>query len=155
MNQYVRISIQKENFNVNSEIELLRTDQMTTGSIAVFLGLVRDLSENKDLKFIELEHYPGMAERALKEICLEASRRWEVNGITVIHRFGRLKPGENIVLVLVSSKHRAEAYCTNEFIMDFLKSGVPFWKKETDNFGSSWVRSRSSDIKAVSRWNES
>ena len=148
----IKIMIQNADFHVDTEIKELSQNQLGTGAVTVFLGLVRDLSARNELKYIELEHYPGMTEKALHEICLEAVRRWKINGITVIHRIGRLSPGENIVLVLVSAKHRREAHLSSEFIMDFLKSKVPIWKKETSASDSKWISVRESDSTSLTRW---
>ena len=123
-----------------------------TGAIVTFTGLVRDFNNAGDIDGIELEHYPGMTEKALEDICNEAAQRWKISGLTVIHRVGRLFPGDNIVLVLVSSKHRGDAYNSNEFIMDFLKSKAPIWKKETSKVGSYWVGARTSDIDSLKAW---
>jgi molybdopterin synthase catalytic subunit len=148
----IEIKIQSSNFDINVEIN--RSTQLSNriGAIVAFLGLVRDLSKNENLKFMEIEHYPEMSERELKEICLQAASRWELDGISLIHRVGRLYPGENIVLLLVSSAHRGDAFKASEYIMDFLKSKAPFWKKETTISGSTWVDENLSDEKKLTRW---
>ena len=148
----IEIKIQSSNFDINVEIN--RSTQLShrIGAIVAFLGLVRDLSKNENLKFMEIEHYPEMSERELKEICLQAASRWELDSISLIHRVGRLYPGENIVLVLVSSAHRGDAFKASEYIMDFLKSKAPFWKKETTISGSTWVDENLSDEKKLTRW---
>ena len=147
-----RILIQTEDFNLQKEIELQSNQQMDIGGIVTFLGLVRDVSESLDLKFMQLEHYPGMTEKALEEICYNAFDNWSLKHILIIHRIGILYPGEKIVLVSVAASHRREAFQATEFIMDFLKSNAPFWKKETTNSGSKWVDSRFEDENALNRW---
>ena len=148
----LEIKIQRSDFDVNLELKRLTQKSNRVGAVIVFLGLVRDLSKNKNLKFMDLEHYPGMSEKALKVICLQAANRWHLDGVSIIHRVGRLEPGENIVLVLTSSAHRKDAFNASEFIMDFLKSQAPFWKKETTATGSNWVNENSSDQQKLTRW---
>ena len=149
MKPKIDVRIQTNDFDIDSEIGVLTKNQFEIGAVTIFIGLVRDLSEKKDLRYMDLEHYPGMTEKALENICNEAAQRWKILGLTVIHRVGRLFPGDNIVLVLVSSKHRGDAYNSNEFIMDFLKSNAPIWKKETSKVGSYWVGARTSDIDSL------
>lgn len=148
----IKIIIQHDDFDVNSEIKALTMSKLNIGSIVIFLGFVRDLSSRKNLEFMELEHYPGMTEKALKKISTEALERWNVTGISIIHRIGRLLPGTKIVLVLVASAHREQAFSAADFIMDFLKSSAPFWKKETTKDGSVWVDAKPSDAEALARW---
>lgn len=148
----LEIKIQNLDFDVNIEINRLTETNNRIGAVVAFLGLVRDLSKNETLKFMEIEHYPEMSERALKEICLQATSRWQLDGISLIHRVGRLYPGEKIVLVLVASAHRGDAFNASEFIMDFLKSKAPFWKKETTISGSTWVTENLSDEQKITRW---
>ena len=148
----LEIKIQSLDFDVNLEVNRLTQTSNRIGAVVAFLGLVRDLSKNENLKFMELEHYPEMSERALKEICLQAASRWQLNGISLIHRVGRLYPGEKIVLVLVASAHRSDAFNASDFIMDFLKSKAPFWKKETTISESTWVNENPSDEKKLTRW---
>jgi molybdopterin synthase catalytic subunit len=148
----LEIKIQRSDFDVNVELKRLTQKSNRVGAVIAFLGLVRDLSKNKNLKFMDLEHYPEMSEKALKAICLQAASRWHLDGVSIIHRVGRLKPGENIVLVLTSSAHRRDAFNASEFIMDFLKSQAPFWKKETTITGSNWVNENSSDQQKLTRW---
>tara|TARA_B100001250_G_C19390119_1_gene610154 strand:- start:81 stop:566 length:486 start_codon:yes stop_codon:yes gene_type:complete len=147
-----RILIQTEDFNLQKEIELQSKQQLDIGGIVTFLGLVRDVSESLDLKFMQLEHYPGMTEKALEEICYNAFDKWSLKHILIIHRIGTLYPGEKIVLVSVASCHRKEAFQATEYIMDFLKSKAPFWKKEISNSGSKWVDSRFEDENGLNRW---
>ena len=148
----LEIKIQSLDFDINLELKRLTQASNRIGAVVAFLGLVRDLSKNKNLKFMELEHYPEMSERALKEICLQAASRWQLDGISLIHRVGRLYPGEKIVLVLVASAHRDDAFSASDFIMDFLKSKAPFWKKETMISGSTWVNENLSDEHKLTRW---
>ena len=148
----LEIKIQSLDFDVNLEVNRLTQTSNRIGAVVAFLGLVRDLSKNENLKFMELEHYPEMSERALKEICLQAASRWKLDGISLIHRVGRLYPGEKIVLVLVASEHRGDAFNASDFIMDFLKSKAPFWKKETTISGSTWVNENQSDEQKLTRW---
>ena len=148
----LEIKIQSSDFDVNFEVKRLTQENNRIGAVVAFLGLVRDLSKNDNLKFMELEHYPAMSERALKEICLKAANRWQLDGISLIHRVGRLYPGENIVLVLISSAHRGDAFNACDFIMDFLKLKAPFWKKETTTSGSTWVNKNLSDEQKLTRW---
>ena len=148
----LEIKIQKLDFDVNLEVNRLTLSSNRTGAVVAFLGLVRDLSKKENLKFMELEHYPEMSERALKEICLQAASRWQLDGISLIHRVGRLYPGEKIVLVLVASAHRGDAFNASDFIMDFLKSKAPFWKKETTISGSTWVNKNLLDEQKLTRW---
>ena len=148
----IRIRIQTEDFDLQKEIAAQAKQQLDIGGIVTFLGLVRDVSESRDLKFMQLEHYPGMTERALTEICYKAYNKWSLKNILVVHRIGTLYPGEKIVLTSVSATHRKEAFHAAEFIMDFMKSKAPFWKKETSISGSKWVNSRFEDEKALDKW---
>ena len=146
----VSISIQTEDFDPGHEIEALTKDAGVAGAVASFVGLVRD--EDKSLAAMTLEHYAGMTEKAIAEIVTTAQQRWLVLGVRVIHRIGRLLPGDRIVLVVVSSKHRGDAFAACEFIMDFLKTRAPFWKKERTPDGERWVEARASDDAAAARW---
>lgn len=146
----VSISVQAEDFDAGREIDALTADAGVAGAVASFVGLVRD--ENKSLAAMTLEYYPGMTEKAIGEIVATAMQRWSLFGVRVIHRIGRLLPGDRIVLVVVSSKHRGEAFAACEFIMDYLKTQAPFWKKEETPGGGRWVEARESDDEAASRW---
>ena len=150
----IRITIQEKDFSLEQEISLLRSDRVDIGAIASFIGLVRDLNEGDEVSLMTLEHYPGMTENQLQEIAGEAESRWPLQGITIIHRVGTLAPGDQIVLVITASPHRAAAYESNQFIMDYLKTRATFWKKETLGNRSRWVESRHSDEAAVNRWKE-
>ncbi|GMR05735.1 MAG: molybdopterin synthase catalytic subunit MoaE [Gammaproteobacteria bacterium] len=148
----IRISIQEKDFSLEQEISLLRSDRLDIGAIASFTGLVRDLNEGDEVSLVSLEHYPGMTEKQLQEIAQEAESRWPLQGITIIHRVGTLAPGDQIVLVITASPHRAVAYESNQFIMDYLKTRATFWKKETLENRSRWVENRHSDDVATKRW---
>lgn len=147
-----RITIQEKDFSLEQEINLLRNGRTDIGAIASFTGLVRDLNEGDEISLLTLEHYPGMTENQLTEIVTEAESRWPLQAVTVIHRVGTLAPGDQIVLVITASAHRAAAYQANEFIMDYLKTRATFWKKETLQNRSRWVDSRISDDAAADRW---
>ncbi|MFA7268887.1 MAG: molybdopterin synthase catalytic subunit MoaE [Sterolibacterium sp.] len=150
------VSVQREPFDVTAEIARLTAGAHGVGAVASFLGLVRDMNTGSDeaanVRAMTLEHYPGMTERALEEIVVEANGRWDLLGVRVIHRYGRLEPGDAIVLVIVASAHRGEAFSACEFIMDFLKTRAPFWKKEETPEGSHWVDAREEDDAAADRW---
>lgn len=150
------IRIQTEAFDTAAEMAKLRAGRTDIGAIACFEGLCRDHHPGENppghVQAMELEHYPGMTERAIADMVAEATRRWPVLDCTVIHRVGRLLPGEGIVLVLVASAHRAAAFAACEFLMDYLKTQAPFWKKETTPHGAEWVDARESDDAALRRW---
>jgi molybdopterin synthase catalytic subunit len=147
----VSVSVQEADFDVGAEIAALSAGGVDAGAVASFVGLVRGGSINA----MTLEHYPAMTEKALDDIVAEARRRWELLGVRVIHRVGRLLPGDRIVLVVVSSTHRQAAFAACEFIMDYLKTQAPFWKCEETAAGSRWVDARESDDLALQRWSES
>jgi len=146
------ISVQESDFDVGAELAALRQGNPGIGAIASFVGLVRDSNDGSSVATMTLEHYPGMTEKALAKIIAEAQSRWEIIGVRVIHRVGRLEPGDQIVFVAVSSAHRGEAFAACEFIMDWLKTSAPFWKKEETPDGGRWVDARSADDKAAARW---
>lgn len=146
------IRVQHEDFDVNAEIARLRKDRPEIGAIASFIGIVRDLNEGDKVSTMTLEHYPGMTEKALAMIVEEAAQRWRFIDATVIHRIGELKPLDQIVLVIVAGEHRGEAFAACEFIMDYLKTRAPFWKKERTPEGERWVEARGSDDAAAERW---
>lgn len=146
------ISVQSESFDTAAEIEKLRADNPAIGAIVTFLGLTRDINKGQPVASMTLEHYPGMTEKALQEILNEAETRWELQGIRVVHRIGELRPQEPIVLVAVASVHRGEAFQACEFVIDYLKTRAPFWKKEQTPEGSRWVDARQSDNQAEQRW---
>ena len=146
------IRVQAEAFDVNAEIERLRAANPRIGAIACFIGVVRDLNEGIAVGSMTLEHYPRMTERALEGIVEQARRRWALYDVVVIHRIGELHPTDPIVLVIVTSAHRGEAFAACEFVMDYLKTEAPFWKKETTPAGARWVDARDSDDAARGRW---
>jgi molybdopterin synthase catalytic subunit len=146
------VRVQTQAFDFGAEIESLRAARSDIGAIASFIGTVRDLHEGTQVKTLTLEHYPGMTETALEEIVGEAQARWQVYEILVIHRVGTLQPRDPIVLVAVTSAHRGEAFAACEFVMDWLKTRAPFWKKEPTPAGERWVEARAADDEAAARW---
>ncbi len=146
------VRVQTADFDLGEEILNLRRGNPKIGAVASFVGLVRDLSEGTAVSAMTLEHYPGMTEKALEEIAAEAKRRWELYDALVIHRVGLLLPADQIVLVAAGSAHRQEAFAACEFIMDYLKTRAPFWKKEETPDGARWVDARESDDEAALRW---
>ena len=146
------IRVQQDAFDVGQELAAFRAVHGVDGATALFVGSVRDVSEGRNVSAMTLEHYPGMTEKALAEIVVEARRRWQLLGVRVIHRVGRLSPGERIVFVAVSSSHRHDAFAACEFIMDYLKTQAPFWKREDTVAGGRWVDARESDDAALARW---
>ena len=145
------IRVQTGDFDIAEELALIRSNA-SVGAVASFIGLVRDINDGSGVFSLTLEHYPLMTEKALSGIVSEAESRWRILGSTVIHRVGELKPTDQIVLVLVASAHRGDAFAACEFIMDFLKTQAPFWKKEHTPNGFRWVQARESDDAAASRW---
>lgn len=146
------VSVQSEDFDINAEIEALRRGHLGVGAIVTFTGTVRDIGGT--LKTMTLEHYPGMTESELERIAQEAEKKWPLLGSRVIHRYGVLAPGDNIVLVITLSAHRQAAFEAAEFLMDFLKSKAPFWKKEETSEGANWVDARETDEAALKRWRD-
>ena len=146
------VRVQEADFDVGAELAALRAGDPRVGALASFLGLVRDLNDGASVSEMTLEHYPGMTEKSLEEIIAQAKTRWPLRGVRVIHRVGRLLPGEQIVLVAVASGHRGEVFAACEFIMDWLKTKAPFWKKEETTEGGRWVDARESDDAAAARW---
>ena len=146
------IRVQEEDFDTGLELEALTKGRRDVGAVASFIGLVRDANDGQAVGAMSLEHYPGMTEKALADICREAQARWNILETLVIHRIGALVPGDRIVLVGVSSAHRGDAFQACEFIMDYLKTRAPFWKKESTPEGEKWVDARDSDDVAAQRW---
>ena len=146
------VRIQEERFDAGALIEAVHRANPKVGAVATFVGLVRDVNEGSDVSEMILEHYPGMTERAIERICREAAGRWEVLDARVVHRVGRLRPTDPIVIVVVASGHRRDAFEACEFIMDFLKTRAPLWKKERTGDGGRWVEARASDDEAAARW---
>ena len=146
------ISIQQHDFDLASEFAALRAQSTETGALVSFVGLVRDFSSGEKIEGIYLEYYPGMCEKALEKIVAEAKQRWQLLGVRVIHRIGNLLPNEQIVLVATSSQHRADAFAACEFIIDYLKTAAPFWKREQTAHGSHWLDTKQSDEQRMQRW---
>jgi molybdopterin synthase catalytic subunit len=149
------VRIQAEDFDLSAEVAQLRAANPKVGAIVTFLGTVRDLNDGASVAEMELEHYPGMTEQSISAIIEQAKQRWPVSGALVIHRIGPLKPMEQIVLVAVTGAHRGEAFAACEFIIDYLKTEAPFWKKEQTPAGARWVDARVSDDAAKAKWAES
>ena len=146
------VRVQTEDFDVGAEINALRRISPHIGAVVSFLGQVRDLNDGDNVASMTLEHYPGMTEKSLASIIEQAQARWAVTDTLIIHRVGELKPLDQIVLVLVASAHRKDAFAACEFMMDFLKTEAPFWKKEQTPQGERWVEAKDSDDQARSRW---
>ena len=146
------VRVQREDFDSGAEIAALRRANPAIGAIASFIGLVRDVNDGDAVAGMTLEHYPGMTEKALAGIVAEAKGRWDIIDALVIHRVGELKPLDQIVLVAVTGAHRGAAFAACEFIMDYLKTQAPFWKKEQTAQGARWVEARAADDQAAERW---
>jgi len=146
------IRVQTESFDIATEQQAMYAGQPQVGALVSFVGLMRDINEGDQVSRMTLEHYPGMTEKALHAIAEEAAQRWRVQSIRIVHRVGTLRPQDPIVLVAVTSSHRGEAFRACEFLIDYLKTRAPFWKKETTEAGERWVESRASDDKAADRW---
>jgi molybdopterin synthase catalytic subunit len=145
------VRVQTEDFNTDAVVNDLTKDRKDIGAIVSFIGLVRDLPDDS-LQSMTLEHYPAMTEKALNGIVDTAMQRWDINDVAVIHRVGELKPADRIVLVVTLSAHRKDAFDAAEYIMDYLKTRAPFWKKETTSDGEQWVEAKTSDDDAINRW---
>ena len=150
----MKISVQAEPFDIGIETDAISQRRTDIGAIASFIGLARDTNIGSEVHAMTLEHYPAMTEKALAAIVDEALQRWALLDVTLIHRVGRLLPGDPIVLVIVASSHRAEAFAACEFLMDALKTRAPFWKKEETSEGERWVEARESDNAAAGRWHD-
>lgn len=146
------VRVQVEDFDVAAELKLLCGNKPNIGAIVNFIGLVRDINDGDAIQALTLEHYPGMTERALEKIINEAQSRWDIDHSLIIHRVGTLKPQDQIVLVAVASAHRGEAFKACAFMMDYLKTQAPFWKKEATSQGERWVDAKLSDDDAQARW---
>ena len=146
------VRVQTEDFDLTTEVAQLRARNPAIGAVACFVGTVRDLNDGSTIASLELEHYPGMTEKALEAIVGEAQRRWAGIEVLIVHRVGKLAPLDQIVLVATTSKHRGDAFASCEFVMDYLKTEAPFWKKEETEQGARWVDARESDDKALARW---
>ena len=147
-----RVRIQEADFDVGAELVALQGERTDVGAVASFVGCVRGHTREDDVSALTLEHYPGMTERSIEAMIVEAEARFAVQAALVIHRVGRLLPGERIVLVAVASSHRRDAFQACEFLMDYLKTHAPFWKKETTRQGERWVDARVADDAALARW---
>jgi len=146
------VRIQTEDFDLSTEIAALRAGRAGVGAVVSFIGTVRDINQGTGVSSLTLEHYPGMTEKSLQAIVAQAKSRWQLDEVLVIHRVGPLQPLDQIVLVAVSSAHRGEAFEACEFVMDWLKTRAPFWKKEATPQGERWVDARESDDTAAARW---
>ena len=146
------IKVQTEDFDAGEIIAEVRSRNLAIGAIASFIGQVRDVNLTHEVRGMTLEHYAGMTEKALEGIVAEAQSRWSLLDVAIVHRVGRLNPGDQIVLVVVASAHRQDAFHACEFIMDYLKTRAPFWKKESTASGEQWVAARASDTEATRRW---
>ena len=148
------IRVQTDDFDAGAEIARLRHADPRVGAVASFIGVVRDVNDGDRVNSLFLEHYPGMTEHELDKICAEARGRWDLLDTLVVHRVGSLAPTDQIVLVAVTSAHRGDAFAACEFIMDYLKTRAPFWKREDTPAGQRWVEARVSDDDAASRWDD-
>jgi len=148
----VRVTIQTADFDLGSEVATLRAGDAAVGAVSAFVGTVRDRNDGQGVSSMELEHYPGMTEKAIESMIDEAVRRFAIRGARVVHRVGLLRPLDQIVMVAVTAAHRGEAFQACEFLMDYLKTQAPFWKKEQTPEGARWVDARSSDDAAMARW---
>jgi molybdopterin synthase catalytic subunit len=146
------VRIQEQDFDISRELAALRAGDKRVGAVASFVGVVRDLNDAAQVSTLTLEHYPGMTEKALTRIVDDAKQRWDIYDALVIHRVGALQPSDQIVLVAVTSAHRGESFAACQFIMDYLKTRAPFWKKEQTPEGERWVEARASDEDAAARW---
>jgi len=146
-----KIIVQTEDFDLASEVELIKSTNSNIGAVVSFIGTVRDLT-SESLVSLTLEHYPGMTEKSLRSIAKKARKKWEIESVTIIHRVGTLGIGDQIVLVITSSKHRQAAFDSCNYIMDFLKTDAPFWKKEVSDKEEKWVGKRESDEEQKKRW---
>ena len=155
MTENVTIRIQEADFDIAGEIAALTRGRTDIGAVVSFSGICRDDEKGEAIAALTLEHYPGMAEAEIARHAETAMSRWPLTGLSVVHRVGRITPGENIVLVLTASKHRQAAFQAAEFLMDYLKANAPFWKREESAKGTSWVDARSHDDAAAARWTKS
>ncbi len=146
------VKIQHEDFDLSAEMAALRASSNNVGAIVSFVGLVRDMSSDEKVESIYLEYYPGMCEKELDKIIAEATARWQLIGARVIHRIGRLNPNDQIVLVATAASHRGEAFKACEFIIDYLKTAAPFWKKELKPQGGEWLETRETDVQRMDHW---
>jgi len=146
------VRVQTEDFDLSTEVAALRAQNPKVGAVACFVGTVRDINEGETVETMELEHYPGMTEKSLEAIVEAARERWPGTEVLIVHRVGKLMPLDQIVLVATTSKHRGNAFASCEFVMDYLKTQAPFWKKEKTETGERWVDARVTDDDALARW---
>ncbi len=146
------VRVQTEDFDAGVEINQLRSARKDVGAVVSFIGQVRDVNEGDEVSQLTLEHYPGMTEKSLEAIITQAKTRWNIMDVLIIHRVGTLQPSDQIVLVAVSGGHRGEAFAACEFVMDYLKTEAPFWKKEATPSGERWIEAKTSDDDARERW---
>lgn len=146
------VRVQEADFDISTEVAALRAQNPKVGAVACFVGTVRDLNEGSAVETMELEHYPGMTEKSLEAIARQARERWPGSDVLIVHRVGVLKPLDQIVMVATTAMHRAEAFESCAFVMDYLKTQAPFWKKEKTEAGERWVDARESDDSALKRW---
>lgn len=151
----MKISVQTSDFDVSNELAIMRSSNPAIGAVVNFVGLVRDCNDGQTVSAMELEHYPGMTEKSLQSIAEQAQQRWNLLDVLIIHRVGVLQPKDQIVMVAAASAHRGEAFAACEFMMDYLKTEAPFWKKESTPEGERWVDARESDSEAKRKWNAS
>ena len=147
-----RVSIQTEDFDLSQEVAALRAHDHGVGAVCSFIGTVRDRNDGQSVSTMELEHYPGMTEKAIEAMIDEAHDRFDLYGVRVIHRIGLLQPADQVVLVVVTSAHRGASFQACEFLMDYLKTQAPFWKKEQTPEGARWVDARATDDTALAKW---
>ncbi|MHA6324720.1 molybdenum cofactor biosynthesis protein MoaE [Roseivivax sp. CAU 1753] len=147
----MRISVQRDGFDTGAELDAFAAGRSDMGAVVSFTGVVRN-SDTGDLDRMEIEHYPGMTEKSLTAIATEARTRWSLGDVLVIHRYGPLTPGEKIMMVATAARHRQDAFDAAEYLMDYLKSRAPFWKKEHTSEGTGWVAARDEDEDALNRW---
>ena len=148
------IKVQRENFDVGAELATLYADRQNVGAVASFIGLVRDVAGPGELSAMTLEHYPGMTEKQLQQLEADALQRWPLDRVLIIHRHGRLLPGDQIVLCATTSAHREAAFAACTFLMDWLKTKAPFWKLEEVGEKTEWVEAKDTDDEAAAKWNE-
>ncbi|MFB1036189.1 MAG: molybdopterin synthase catalytic subunit MoaE [Sinobacterium sp.] len=152
MSHFTQIVVQTQDFDFAHEYQKLRDSNHSDGALVTFVGLVRDTNLQQSVSSLYLEHYPAMTEKVLNNIVQTAKAKWQLGSVSVIHRVGQLKVSEQIVFVGVTSQHRQSAYHANEFIMDYLKTDAPFWKKETTSHGDNWIKAKTSDIEKSQDW---
>ena len=154
MSARLTVSVQEEDFDFKHEYALLVSSDKGVGAVVAFIGMVRDLNLAEDVVALELEHYPGMTEKSLLRIAEQAAQRWSLQAARIVHRVGKMYPGDQIVMVLTASAHRGDAYEANQFMMDYLKTEAPFWKKEWTPEGPRWIEARDSDDHAAAKWKQ-